>query len=384
VSAAIIAVPLALQAASRHETALLHDLFWPDKLDPYMMFSLVFLGIVPVLLGYYHLGRLGFLLNVAVGFALAWVMAVCGIICFVRIGHYFGSVGVSTAVYATCVLLVYMLIARLHLKAARSESVHDAQRKLRLAPMRIQIFVCLLVIVWVMSTDVSIAQENGGNFNGAPESAKHALKRHGIVLTREALVSALRNPDAEVRELAAQVLAEDGEKEAIPSIVEALAAETVPANRVNIAFFLAQLGEETGSTALKRICDDFAISAWIRMLAAVNMRALHDDYCLASVVDVLQSSDDRGARMQALTLVTDFERPSEENAQKLLSLAVKALADKEAGVRMIASDTLGRLGNVAAIPALQTALANEDVDGCRLEMWRVIHQLQKKKEEHLR
>jgi hypothetical protein len=128
-SAAIIAVTLA-----RHETALLHDLFWPDSLNPYMMFSLVFLGLVPVLLGYYHLGRLGFLLSVAVGFALAWVMAVCGIICFVGVGHYFGSIRLSTAAYATCVLLVYMLIARLHLKATKSQSVHDAQRKLRLVP----------------------------------------------------------------------------------------------------------------------------------------------------------------------------------------------------------------------------------------------------------
>ncbi len=134
VSAAIIAVPLALQAASRNETALLHDLYWPDTLNPYMMFSLVFLGIVPGLLGYYHLGRLGFLLNVAMGFALAWVMAVCGIICFVGVGHYFGSVRLSTAAYATCVMLVYTLIARLHLKAAKSQSVHDAQRKLRLVP----------------------------------------------------------------------------------------------------------------------------------------------------------------------------------------------------------------------------------------------------------
>jgi HEAT repeat protein len=246
--------------------------------------------------------------------------------------------------------------------------------------MRIQIVVCLLVTLWVVSADVTIAQENGRSFNGPPETAKHALQRHGIGLTREALVSALRSPDAEVRELAAQVLAEDHEKDAIPSIVEALAAETVPANRVNIAFFLAQLGEEIGRTTLKRACDDFTISAWVRMLAAVNMRALHDDYCLASVVDVLQSWDDPGARKQALSLVPDFERPSEQNAQNLFSLVVKALADQTPGVRTTASNTLGRLGNVAAIPALQSALANEHDEGCRFEMQMDLQQLQNKKE----
>ncbi len=134
VSAAIIAV--ALQAAPRHEMALLHDLFWPDALNSYMIFSLVFLGLVSVLLGYYHLGRLGFLLSVALGLALAWIMAVCGIMCFVGLGHYFGSIRLSTTAYAASVTLVYMLIAWLHLKAAKSQSVHDSQRKLRLVSNR--------------------------------------------------------------------------------------------------------------------------------------------------------------------------------------------------------------------------------------------------------
>ena len=99
-----------------------------------MMLSLIFPSIVPVpvLLGYYHLGRVGFLLNLFVGLALAQVMAVCGIICFVGLGHYFGSVRLSVSSYAICILLIYMVIAGLHLKAAKSESAHDAQRKLRI------------------------------------------------------------------------------------------------------------------------------------------------------------------------------------------------------------------------------------------------------------
>jgi membrane protein implicated in regulation of membrane protease activity len=58
------------------------------------------------------MGRLGFLLNLAAGFALVWIMAVVGIGCFVGVGHYFGSVWVSAVAYAACVVIVYMLIAR--------------------------------------------------------------------------------------------------------------------------------------------------------------------------------------------------------------------------------------------------------------------------------
>jgi hypothetical protein len=134
VAAATIALPLAAQLVSRNERALLRSLFWPDKLNPYMTFSFVFIGVVPALLGYYHLGRLGFLLNVAAGFALTWIMAVCGMLCFAFMGHLSGSAWLSTVAYAACLALVYILIARLHLRAANSPSVRDAQRKLRLLP----------------------------------------------------------------------------------------------------------------------------------------------------------------------------------------------------------------------------------------------------------
>ena len=109
ISAASIALPLAVQSVSRDQRALLHNLFWPDALNPYITFSLVFSGVVPVLLGYYHLGRLGFVLNVAAGFALVWIMAVCGILCFVYLGHRFGNAWLSTLAYASCVVFVYLL-----------------------------------------------------------------------------------------------------------------------------------------------------------------------------------------------------------------------------------------------------------------------------------
>jgi hypothetical protein len=136
VSAATIALPLVLaeQLVSRNERALLRSLFWPDALDPYITFSFVFIGVVPALLGYYHLGRLGFLLNVASGFALALIMAVCGMLCFAFVGHLSGSTWLSTVAYAACLALVCILIARFHLRAAKSPSVLDAQRKLHLLP----------------------------------------------------------------------------------------------------------------------------------------------------------------------------------------------------------------------------------------------------------
>jgi hypothetical protein len=103
VSAATIALPLAAQLVSRNERALLRSLFWPDTINPYMTFSFVFIGVVPTLLGYYHLGRLGLLLNIGAGFALAWIMAVCGMLCFAFVGHLSGSAWLSTVAYRSAI-----------------------------------------------------------------------------------------------------------------------------------------------------------------------------------------------------------------------------------------------------------------------------------------
>jgi len=228
--------------------------------------------------------------------------------------------------------------------------------------------VAMSLVCVALAITGAFAQQGSAAKDEQPETAKEALLRRHIGITQPSLVLALRSPDPKVRELAAQVLAEEGAKDAIPSIMEALKAETVPANQVNIAFFLAQLGEGTGRATLKDTCDDPAEPGWIRMLAATDMRYLHDDYCLPAVMDALRSEDDPDSRIQALSLVPDFHHLSEENSQKIFDLVVGALADQAPGVRMNASYTLGRLGNVAAIPYLQEALAKEQDDGCLLQM----------------
>ena len=134
ISAAFIALPIAVQLVSRYQAARFRIDFWPDALNPYITFSIVLIGVLPVLLGYYHLARLGFLLGVAAGLAVAWSMALCGILSFVWVGHYFGSVWLSVVLYAACVAVVYLLIARLHLLATRSSFLRDAQRKLSRVP----------------------------------------------------------------------------------------------------------------------------------------------------------------------------------------------------------------------------------------------------------
>src|SRR2546423_13272087 len=85
-SAAFISTALTILLVSREQTGL-RIIFWPDTLHPYITFSIVLIGVISPLLGYYHLGRLGFLLTVASGFAITWLMAVCAFLCFAYVGY---------------------------------------------------------------------------------------------------------------------------------------------------------------------------------------------------------------------------------------------------------------------------------------------------------
>lgn len=133
-ASAIFALPFAVRSISHDDTAWLRDLLWPHQLHPYVTFSLVFIGVLPALLGYFHLGRLGLLLNTAAGFIVMWLMAVFGILCFVSVGHYFDRVIVSAFAYFAGAVLLYLFMGWLHFRAATASSIREVQRKLRLLP----------------------------------------------------------------------------------------------------------------------------------------------------------------------------------------------------------------------------------------------------------
>jgi HEAT repeat protein len=92
--------------------------------------------------------------------------------------------------------------------------------------------------------------------NGRIPTFGEFLRKHNVQLTEPALLRALKSRDTDVRYLSAMKLAEDKVVVAIPAIKEALAVETVPRNRSNIAFALGLLGDPSGRDELKKMCTD--------------------------------------------------------------------------------------------------------------------------------
>jgi HEAT repeat protein len=227
--------------------------------------------------------------------------------------------------------------------------------------MRLGNFISALVVVVVVSTLGFCQGERD-------PTVAESLQKHNIALTKTALVTALRNPDEEVRGLAALMLAQEKTTDAVPSIAQALANESAPKATLDIAMALAQFRDERGFAALRAVCRDPHALVSLRLVATINMLNVGDDSCSSAVVDILESKADRDYLTSALSLAPRFQHATRDESQKIFDLVVRALEDKESSVRFTASDALAKLGDPSALPYLETAAANEQEDTVRSQM----------------
>jgi hypothetical protein len=128
-SASVFAAVVALQSVSNDETAIMRDLLWPHQLDPYVGFAATFLAVIPIFLGYYHLGRLGAVLSLLFSGAI-WYAVILSAFCVLLPRNIrFGLIA-----FEIICLLLYALLFRCNVKMAEARAVREAQRKLRLLP----------------------------------------------------------------------------------------------------------------------------------------------------------------------------------------------------------------------------------------------------------
>lgn len=165
----------------------------------------------------------------------------------------------------------------------------------------------------------------------------------------EALTSALRDEDADVREATAIALGSLNDRRAIAPLVKALADSTSGVRRIAAA-------------ALSRIDDDWSSSMEAQSAVSELKNSLQE-----------QDSDMRytvGNLLNSLgvhTPETDVLQPNEtptstpEKLRKLAaSLFLATLYDADPILRQAAAESLGRLGEQRAEPALQRALRDTD------------------------
>jgi len=212
-----------------------------------------------------------------------------------------------------------------------------------------------------------------------PAAVAEKLREHGVSLTREGLVTALRSEDPEVRSLAAAQLAfYEGAKETIPDIRAALERESDSLAKVNIAYALAQLGDQDGFEALRAGCFDSKIVPRIRLFAAGYLLNLRRGYCVTAALDILQDSDSPADKMQALSLLPQFGDLSEKDAVRMRALVFGALQDPTPAVRISAGQVIAAIGDETAEASVRAAIEREGDEVVRSELQSDLRRLRKK------
>lgn len=214
------------------------------------------------------------------------------------------------------------------------------------------------------------------------------LRKHNVELTQQGLLRGLKSLDADVRYLSAMKLAEDKVVDAVPAIKEALAAETAPRDRANIALALGLLGDPSGRDELKKMCADENFPPEFRLYAVRYMFDLgieRDEGCLQAAEEIMKLVDSEnrsfGYRISALELLVRFRKLTSEESQRVFELVLNSLNDPESVVRMEASRALATLGIRDAIPYLEATIAHEEDENVRSVLKTNLKKLQKEPKE---
>ena len=230
--------------------------------------------------------------------------------------------------------------------------------------------------------DLIPEQRGGVTYPGTIEGA---LQLHGYALTKESLLRGLRDANAQVRSMAADELAKQGEKDAAPAIQQALSSEKAMGTRVLMADALARLGVEAGTLELRAICEPAAASDHVRLVAAKDLLAAGDATCRDQVIDMVRAMSSRGDEARedlliyGLTLFLGrFAPPFQQKEAEVREVATTLLRDSRRGVRMAASNALGEHGDATSLAVLQEAAAAETSDIVRVRMLANIKILQDK------
>jgi HEAT repeat protein len=200
------------------------------------------------------------------------------------------------------------------------------------------------------------------------ETFAHALTRHHIELTKPALIEALRNPDKEVRGLAAWQLLEMKAEDSLPQILQAVRDERDGATKINLASAAAYLGGRDGTAALEGICHDSGEPDWVRTDAARHLFDLHDRACLPDLWRLMDSGNESYTRIGAISLVSQLHDLTASESARIERVAFETLNDPDMRVRWYAAVTLGNLRDATAIPYLRMAIQAEKEEDIKSQM----------------
>jgi len=226
----------------------------------------------------------------------------------------------------------------------------------------------LAILLLVFAGIGAWSQTTAAVQSGQMMTFRELLTIRNIQLTEPSLIAALQNPDSQVRAWSALVLAEDKQTDAIPPISKALQSETVPEAKAGIALALGQLRDQQGFATLKDMCSASSTPPYVRVYATMYLLALDDESCLNTVFEVLQSNANSGLRTLAFSQLSRFHKLSQVDSERVATATLKALTDETPAMRIAAAKAVSGFSSAIAVPALQSAIAKEQIEAVKVQM----------------
>ena len=200
--------------------------------------------------------------------------------------------------------------------------------------------------------------------NPLGKTSSEILRDHGIDGSEPSLISALRNPDSQVRTTAAYKLASGHFSDAVPAVEQALAEEKDELARVGLATALVSLHDPLGIAFLQERCADAREPIRSAMVATqeIQLYGASPSGCVESMVERLQDPSSADYRDALIPLVASLY-PSATKAQAtiIVSSLQRMLNDKsqQAYVRMAAGHGLAQIGLPSSLAFIEEALSTE-------------------------
>ena len=137
VCALVIALAVAVSSVPADGTSWNRFLGPSRQLDPLINFGSAFVSVLPVILGYYHLARLGAFLGIVISALSCYATQLCA--GFIFVFQVFGrTVALQEAIYVCVWMLIAALTLWAHMRTSNSKKIRHAQRSLRLADLQTQ------------------------------------------------------------------------------------------------------------------------------------------------------------------------------------------------------------------------------------------------------
>lgn len=217
----------------------------------------------------------------------------------------------------------------------------------------------------VLGLQIVLAQDVPIVSTFPPQTPADVLRSKGITdQSEQSLIAALTNSDPEIRNLAANTLAQSHLDDAAPAIESALSREQVVHAQIGLSQALWSLHDDKGEAHLHLMCTDSSLKFMnlVSVIDALKLTSLPTSGCAETFLAAFTRTKEPNEIAMGTTRLAALYRDSTPDQRRRIIATLRVLiADEkqEGSIRLNASQALSDIGTPECAAAIRTAIAQE-------------------------